>query len=294
MLPTDSKTRKERPMHAGLLKYFPDALAYIAHVSYVGNEKHNPGEPLHWSRGKSSDHGDCIVRHQAEAGGVDDDGLLHSGKVAWRACAQLQIELEAADGPVPDFRTVPIAEVPRLDEDVRGTYGFQLPKPTDTITWRNFAEIHEPRIIKGCPKDVETQIINGITWPAVKDANGITVYIAGPMRGIKGNNFPTFDAARDALVKQGYTVISPADIDRFAEPERDPSQIKDEDQTRFVIRDTFALCYLKQLGHPDNGVVLLNNWYNSKGASAERATGIWLELKRYCFNTTFGDISEMV
>lgn len=93
------KERKESPMFSGLLKYFPDALAYVAHVSYVGNEQHNPGQPMHWAREKSTDHGDCIVRHQAEAGTPDTDGLLHSGKVAWRALAQLQLELEAAKTP---------------------------------------------------------------------------------------------------------------------------------------------------------------------------------------------------
>lgn len=95
---TDDKTaRKQAPMYRGLLAYFPRALAYVAHISYVGNEQHNPGEPMHWAREKSNDHGDCIVRHQAEAGGFDADNLRHSGKVAWRALAQLELELEAAE-----------------------------------------------------------------------------------------------------------------------------------------------------------------------------------------------------
>lgn len=93
-LPTSKELRKQTPMYSGLLQYFPDALAYVAHVSYVGNEQHNPGQPLHWAREKSTDHGDCIVRHQTDAGTFDDDSILHSGKVAWRALAQLQIELE--------------------------------------------------------------------------------------------------------------------------------------------------------------------------------------------------------
>jgi hypothetical protein len=29
---------------------------------------------------------------------MDDDGLRHSGKLAWRALAQLELELEAAEG----------------------------------------------------------------------------------------------------------------------------------------------------------------------------------------------------
>ncbi len=62
-LPTDSAARKEYPMADGLLAYFPAALGGGARVSKQGNDKHNPGEPLHHARGKSGDHANCIVRH---------------------------------------------------------------------------------------------------------------------------------------------------------------------------------------------------------------------------------------
>jgi hypothetical protein len=95
MLPTDAKERKTYPMFSGLLKYFPDALAEVSHVSYVGNQQHNPGQPLHWAKEKSTDHEDCIVRHLLENGTVDAlDGVRHSAKLAWRALALLQIEIE--------------------------------------------------------------------------------------------------------------------------------------------------------------------------------------------------------
>src|SRR5208283_3582240 len=94
MLPTDPKARKEYPIARGLLDYFPDACAAVAHVSLVGNRQHNPGEEMHWSREKSSDHADCIVRHLLDRGKVDSDGQRHSSKLAWRALALLQIELE--------------------------------------------------------------------------------------------------------------------------------------------------------------------------------------------------------
>jgi hypothetical protein len=81
-------------MFSGLLAYFPDALAAVAHCSYVGNEQHNPGQPLHWTREKSTDHADCIVRHLVESGTADNDGVRHSAKLAWRALALLQIEIE--------------------------------------------------------------------------------------------------------------------------------------------------------------------------------------------------------
>jgi hypothetical protein len=94
MLPENSAQRKTLPVTEGVLKYFPLAIAYIALVSKVGNDKHNPGEPLHWSRGKSDDHADCIGRHLLDLGTYAGDGLLHDGMLAWRALANLQITLE--------------------------------------------------------------------------------------------------------------------------------------------------------------------------------------------------------
>jgi hypothetical protein len=92
--------------------YFPDALAAVAHCSWIGNEQHNPGQPLHWDRAKSTDEHDALVRHLMEAGTIDTDGVRHSAKVAWRALAALQKEIEAdatatqspvpADGPAAD------------------------------------------------------------------------------------------------------------------------------------------------------------------------------------------------
>lgn len=105
MLPTDSKARKDIPMARGCLDYFGLALAAVAELSQAGNEKHNPGQPLHWSREKSSDHADCIMRHLVDRGKVDlEDGILHDVKVAWRALAMCQLALEKLDkgmiGPI--------------------------------------------------------------------------------------------------------------------------------------------------------------------------------------------------
>lgn len=94
-LPTSPAERKAIPLCTGLLDYFPDALAAVAACSRVGNDQHNPGEPLHWARGKSTDQADCIVRHLIERGKIDADGVRHSAKVAWRALALLQLEIEA-------------------------------------------------------------------------------------------------------------------------------------------------------------------------------------------------------
>ena len=94
--------RKNFPLDSGCLRYFPDALMAVAHVSYVGNEQHNPGTPLHWDRSKSTDEPDALLRHLKDAGTLDSDGLRHSAKVAWRALALLQKEIEAAMSPWPN------------------------------------------------------------------------------------------------------------------------------------------------------------------------------------------------
>ena len=97
-LPSGSNERKGIPIATGCLDYFPDALAEIARLSRIGNDKHNPGQPLHWSRGKSNDHPDCMIRHFFQRGTVDTSGaepVLHSTQMAWRALAILQLEIEA-------------------------------------------------------------------------------------------------------------------------------------------------------------------------------------------------------
>lgn len=100
MLPPDPSARKDLPICRGVLDYFPDAIAAVAEVSRIGNEQHNPGQPLHWAREKSTDHADCIVRHLIERGTRDTDGARHAAKLAWRALALLQTEIEQEAEPL--------------------------------------------------------------------------------------------------------------------------------------------------------------------------------------------------
>jgi len=102
-LPTDSAARKNIPIVRGCFDYFPAALAAVASLSKSSNDKHNPGEEMHHARGKSMDHADCIVRHLMDRGTVDpEDNVRHSVKMAWRALALLQEELEREEGaPLP-------------------------------------------------------------------------------------------------------------------------------------------------------------------------------------------------
>lgn len=106
ILPTDAKVRKALPMARGLLDYFPRALASVADLSRIGNAQHNPGQPMHWAKEKSTDHADCIIRHTADRGTIDTDKVRHSTKMAWRALANLEIELLAEEGDKEALRQV--------------------------------------------------------------------------------------------------------------------------------------------------------------------------------------------
>lgn len=97
---SDSAERKAAPVATGVLDYFPAALAAVAKLSKMGNDKHNPGERLHWTRDKSSDHADCLLRHLIDRGVIDPEtGMSHTVQVAWRALALLQVELEEQGAP---------------------------------------------------------------------------------------------------------------------------------------------------------------------------------------------------
>lgn len=97
-LPDDDAKRLDFPMFDGLLAYFPNALAEVSRVSKIGNDQHNPGQPMHWARGKSTDHGNKIMRHLIDAGKADSRGVRHTARLAWRALAMLQEELEREEG----------------------------------------------------------------------------------------------------------------------------------------------------------------------------------------------------
>lgn len=92
--PTDADERKALPIATGVIDYFPDAIVAIAELSRIGNDQHNPGKPLFWDRSKSGDESDALMRHFVDRGTIDVDGVRHSAKVAWRALALLQKEIE--------------------------------------------------------------------------------------------------------------------------------------------------------------------------------------------------------
>lgn len=138
-LPTDSAERKEVPLHRGLFRYFPAALAGVARISKAGNDKHNAGQEMHHARGKSSDHGDCLLRHLTD---LDEllaepeprlEKLLEEAScLAWRALAWSQELHERFGAPL-----APGAKLP-LESSTGGDFSDQHLK---SMTDRHFKNV---------------------------------------------------------------------------------------------------------------------------------------------------------
>ena len=112
-LPTDDKARKAMPIITYMMEYFPDALLAEVEVAVVGNNQHNPGEPLHWARGKSTNQMDTAFRHMWDhkRGTVKDtDGTYHLAKAIWRLKAELQLQIEKDNSSVFSQSLVPVAD----------------------------------------------------------------------------------------------------------------------------------------------------------------------------------------
>lgn len=101
--PTDYKERKEWECWTYLMEYMPDAFLEEVRVAIAGNQQHNPGQHLHWARGKSADQMNTAFRHMWEhtmaarwgrGSMVDVDKCYHLAKAIWRLRAELQLTLE--------------------------------------------------------------------------------------------------------------------------------------------------------------------------------------------------------
>lgn len=152
--------RKQYPIASGLLDYFPDALAAIAHVSWQGNEQHNPGQPLHWARSKSADEADTMQRHFLERGTLDKDGLRHTAKMAWRALALLQKEIEGEQVAMPSIE---------LGTGEPGVIAHLRHRETIAGASIAYPNHHDDPAYKGyVPKDMGLQRVGGGKTPVKK------------------------------------------------------------------------------------------------------------------------------
>lgn len=110
------------------------------------------------------------------------------------------------------------------------------------------------------------------------------VYLAGPMRGYKEFNFPAFHAAARDLRADGHEVFSPAERDiarhgtDISKGNNSGSEAAAEKDHGFSLRvavgeDLAWIC------ENADGLALLPDWRNSKGACAERGVALALNLK---------------
>ena len=103
------------------------------------------------------------------------------------------------------------------------------------------------------------------------------VYLAGPMRGYKLFNFPRFNKTARYLRQHGYRVVNPAELD-LANGFHPAAKVSTRSLKHFMVRDILSLVKCQ-------AVFLLPNWRRSRGAKAEVAFAISVNLPVY--ETTF-------
>lgn len=91
-----AENRKGLPIARGVLDFFPNAIAEVSTVSAMGAHQHydNPRQELEFGSVDRGNDADALLRHLIDRGDIDSDGVRHSAKVAWRALALLQVEIE--------------------------------------------------------------------------------------------------------------------------------------------------------------------------------------------------------
>lgn len=103
-------------------------------------------------------------------------------------------------------------------------------------------------------------------------------YLAGPMTGIPQFNYPLFYSAAEILREMGLQIYSPAEMD-------DPTTVKAAMASKDGSADDYAsdgkgtwgeflARDVKLIADELGGIILLPNWYKSKGARLEAFVSI--------------------
>jgi len=107
VLPDNDDERKRIPLWTATIGYFPAAFMLLAKLGYDANEQHNPGEPVHWARDKSTDHLNCAMRHLFDSLFLTREARLKVlTQVFWRIGAEIQTsyeELYGVEGNTTEF-----------------------------------------------------------------------------------------------------------------------------------------------------------------------------------------------
>jgi hypothetical protein len=292
----DSQENKIRP---GLLS--PYAASRKAQIMALGAKKYTA---RNWEKGMEfSRVMESLERHLIayKMGKTDED---HLAQLGWNVDALLHFEEVIKLGLLP----ANLDDLPRYEHAVRAV-GMTNAKPPHSdslgvpygvgekvdatrmstnafvkLLWNSPMSRHEiyrdVMLDLRCPGPVVSEILGGISYTryttAANEQQKIA-YIAGPMRGYENFNFPAFDHTRNILLRKGWDVISPADIDRATDKNADDTKLaRVDDQTRFVLRDFWSLYLIKKLG--GGAICLLPDWHKSTGATGEIMLSRWLKL----------------
>ena len=107
---------------------------------------------------------------------------------------------------------------------------------------------------------------------------GMKLYIAGPMAGIEQMNYPAFAKATAELRELGFDVLSPHEIDdRF--PHRAHYNDPQEEWLWYMIQCIPMVFEVQML-------VLLDGWFNSRGAQIERQIAECRNIPIYEYTST--------
>ncbi|MFZ4431646.1 MAG: DUF4406 domain-containing protein [Microthrixaceae bacterium] len=98
------------------------------------------------------------------------------------------------------------------------------------------------------------------------------LYLAGPMRGCKEFNFPTFRRGRQRLRAAGYDVFCPAERDEESgfDPTGMEGTTEELERTGFDLRQALSLG-TEFICEKADGIAVLDGWERSSGARAEVA-----------------------
>lgn len=105
------------------------------------------------------------------------------------------------------------------------------------------------------------------------------IYLAGPMSGIKKFNFPYFDKVAEELRGVGFEVVSPAELDSLEYRERVLTANGHETDMPLTWGDCLARDVRLIADGGLDGIVLLPNWHESRGAKLEAFVGVLCSLK---------------
>lgn len=96
-------------------------------------------------------------------------------------------------------------------------------------------------------------------------------YLAGPMSGKPGFNYPEFDRIAAILRRQAYPIVSPAEFEHESHRKRIAEANGDEDHDE--IGTPWADCLARDVAVVSNprcvGIILIDGWHESRGALLE-------------------------